>query len=115
MFGRKEYKISLNNDDMATPEETLVDSGSEYSDLEKPISHNVFRLAFLVSAVSLGLIFIFSVQLAVFKHEEYARLAYDNKSVNFFIPPPRGMIFDRLGKPLVKNISNFDVCPLPLP
>ena len=94
---------------MVTPEETLIDSGSEYSDLEKPISHNVFRLAFLVSVLSLGLIFIFSFQLAVSRHEEYAQLALENKSVNFFIPPPRGMIFDRLGRPLVKNISSFDL------
>lgn len=106
---KKEYKISLNNDNWVTPEETLIDSGSEHSDIEQPISHNVFQLAFLISAISLGLIFMFSFKISIFNHDEYARLALENKSVNFFVPPPRGIIFDRLGKPLVKNISNFDL------
>jgi len=106
---KKEYKISLNNDNWVTPEETLIDSGSEHSDLEQPISHNIFQLAFLISVISLGLIFAFSFKISIFDHSEYARLALENKSVNFFIPPPRGIIFDRLGKPLVKNISNFDL------
>ena len=106
---RKKYKISINNDDWITPEETLIDSGSEYSDLEKLISHNVFRLTFLISAISLGFIFVSSSKLAILEHDDYTRLAFENKSVNFSIPPPRGMIFDRLGKPLVKNLSSFDL------
>ncbi len=106
---RKEYKISLNNEDWVTPEETLIDSGSEHSDLEISISHNAFRLTFLLAVISFGFIFMASFKLAVPGHEEYARMALDNKSVNFFIPPPRGMIFDRLGKPLVRNISGFDL------
>src|SRR3989344_7701453 len=109
MFGKKEYKISLGNDDWVTPEETLIDSGSEHSDLEISISHNAFRLTFLLAVVAFGLVFMASFKLAVPGHEEYARMAFDNKSVNFFIPPPRGMVLDRLGKPLVRNVSSFDL------
>ena len=106
---RKEYKISLSSDDWVTPEETLIDSGSEHSDLEISISQNAFRLTMLLALVSFGFVFMASFKLAVPGHEEYARLAFDNKSVNFFIPPPRGMVLDRLGKPLVKNLSSFDL------
>ena len=109
MFRRKEYKISLNNDDWVTPEETLIDSGSEHSDLERPIPHGTFRFTFLSVAFIFLLIFTFSFKIAVSEHEGYARLALDNKSVNFFIPPPRGLIFDRLGQALVKNLASFDL------
>src|SRR3970040_208529 len=103
MFRRKEYKISLNNDEWVTPEETLLDSGSEHSDLERPISHNAFRLTLFSAVMLFGLVLFFSFSLAVPGHEDYARLAFENKTVNFFIPPPREIIFDRLGKPLAQN------------
>lgn len=106
---RKEYKISLNNDEWVTPEETLLDSGSELSDLERPIPHGVFRFTFLSAALFFLLVFVFSFKIAVSEHEGYARVAFDNKSVNFFIPPPRGLVFDRLGQPLVKNLASFDL------
>src|SRR3989344_2443989 len=109
MFGRKEYKISLNTDEWVTPEETLIDSGSEHSDLEKPIPHGAFRFTFLSAVFLFLLVFAFSFKLAVTEHEGYARIALDNKSVNFFIPPPRGLVFDRLGQALVKNLASFDL------
>src|SRR3989344_8444765 len=109
MFGRKEYKISLNTDEWVTPEETLIDSGSEHSDLERPIPHGAFRFTFLSAVFLFLLVFAFSFKLAVSEHEGYARIALDNKSVNFFIPPPRGLVFDRLGQALVKNLASFDL------
>lgn len=109
MFRKKEYKISLNNEDWVTPEETLIDSGSEHSDLESPIPHSAFRLTFFVAIILLGLVFAFSFKIAVSEHEQYAQIAFENKSVNFFIPPPRGIVFDRLGKPLVQNLASFDL------
>src|SRR3989344_3621213 len=108
MFRRKEYKISL-NDDWVTPEETLLDSGSEHSAMERPISSNVFRLTLFLVVVMFGVIFSFSFNLAISNHEDYARLALENKTVNFFISPPRGVIFDRLGRPLAQNAVSFDL------
>ncbi len=106
---KKEYKISLNTDEWVTPEETLIDSGSEHSDLEKPIPHAAFRFTFFSALLLFGVIFAFSFKIAVSEYEEYARLALDNRTVNFFIPPPRGIIFDRLGQALVKNLAGFDL------
>lgn len=99
----------MNTDEWVTPEETLIDSGSEHSDLERPIPHGAFRFTFISAAFLFLLVFAFSFKLAVSEHEEYARLALDNKSVNFFIPPPRGLVFDRLGQALVKNLASFDL------
>lgn len=109
MFRRKEYKISLTNDEWVTPEETLLDSGSEHSDLERPISHNAFRLTLFSVVLMFCVVLFFSFRLAVSGHEGYARLAFENKTVNFFISPPRGIIFDRLGRPLAQNAASFDL------
>ncbi|PIR41895.1 MAG: penicillin-binding protein 2 [Candidatus Yanofskybacteria bacterium CG10_big_fil_rev_8_21_14_0_10_37_15] len=109
LFKQKEYKISLDNEEWVTPEEILVDSGSEHSDIEKPILHGVFRFTFFSVLIFLSIVFIFSFKIAISEHDEYARIALNNKSVNFFVPPPRGLIFDRLGRPLVKNVNRFDL------
>lgn len=103
-----EYKISV-GEDWVAPEETLLDSGSEYSDLEIPISPNVFRVIFVGVIILLVLVMIFTFKISVAEHDFFAKLAFQNKSVNFIISPPRGIIMDRAGKPLVKNLPSFDL------
>lgn len=104
----KDYRISI-NEDWVQPEETLLDSGSEYSDIETPISTDVFRWIFLVAVIMFGIAMAFTFKIGIADHESFANLALQNKSVNFLIPPPRGIIMDRLGKPLVKNLPSFDL------
>ncbi len=105
---KKDYRISV-NEDWVAPEETLLDSGSEYSDIETPISADVFRLTFVVAIILLATIMSFTFKIGVVDHDSFAKLASQNKSVNFLIPPPRGIIMDRLGEPLVKNLPSFDL------
>jgi len=99
----------LVGEDWVQPEETLLDSGSEYSDLETPISSDVFRLTFMVAVILFATVMVFTFRIGVVDHDSFANLALQNKSVNFLIPPPRGIVMDRLGKPLVKNLPSFDV------
>ncbi len=105
---KREYKISV-SEDWVAPEETLLDSGSEYSDLEMPIQADAFKLIFVVAAFLFIIITAFTFKIGVADHDSFAKLALQNKSVNFIIPPPRGIIMDRLGKPLVKNLPSFDL------
>lgn len=104
----KDYRIST-NDDWVQPEETLLDSGSEYSDFETPILADVFRLTFMAAIILFAAIMTFTFKIGIADHETFANLALQNKSVNFLIPPPRGIIMDRFGKPLVKNLPSFDL------
>lgn len=105
----KNYSISFDGEDWVTPEETLLDSGSKYSDLEKPISSGIFRFFLIIFSVStIGLI-MFTFKIAVIDHEQFAKLAFQNKSANFPLPPPRGLILDRNGQPLVKNVPIFNL------
>lgn len=105
---KKDYKISI-SEDWAAPEETLLDSGSEYSDLETPISTDVFGLTFIAVVILFSIVLVFTFKIGVVGHDYFKKLALQNKSVNFLISPPRGIIMDRLGKPLVKNLPSFDL------
>ena len=105
---KREYKISV-NEDWVQPEETLLDSGSEYSDLETPISADTFRLTFVSAVILFATVMAFTFKIGIADHDSFANLALQNKSVNFLIPPPRGIILDRFGKPLVKNLPSFDL------
>ncbi len=103
-----DYKISV-GEDWVQPEETLLDSGSEYSDIETPISADAFRLTFVAAIIMFAIVMGFTFKIGIANHDSFANLALQNKSVNFLIPPPRGIIMDRLGKPLVKNLPSFDL------
>ena len=92
-----------------SPEETLLDSSSDYQDLEVPISNSIFRILFFVVAGLYSVVFVFVFDLSVRRYDYFAGIAFQNKSVSFFVPPPRGIIFDRLGKPLVINEPEFNL------
>lgn len=105
---KREYKISV-GEDWVVPEETLLDSASEYSDIETPISANVFKLIFVSAFILIAMAMLFTFKIGIVDHDSFAKLAFQNKSVNFLIPPPRGIIMDRLGEALVKNLPSFDL------
>ncbi len=104
----KEYRIHIDTD-LVTPEETLLDSGSEFSDIERPIRPNVFRTILWGVTALLIAIFFVSAKLSIADYGYYSNLAFQNRSANFVIPSARGVIFDSSGKPLVKNVPQFDV------
>ncbi|MDP4001785.1 MAG: penicillin-binding transpeptidase domain-containing protein, partial [bacterium] len=104
----KEYYVNI-EDDVIAPEETLLDGDSTFSDIERPIRPTIFRVIFWGVTGVLGFIFLASANLSIINHSYYSNLAFQNRSANFSIPPARGIIFDKLGQPLVKNIPQFDV------
>ncbi len=104
----REYKISV-SEDWVSPEETLLDSSSDHQDLEMPISNSIFRISFLITAVLCIAVIVFVFDLSIRQYNHFADIALQNKSVNFSVPPPRGIIFDRLGRPLVVNEPVFDL------
>ncbi len=106
---RREYKVSISNDDWMTPEETLLDSGSDYSDLEKPISDLSFKFSAIIFGLLGVFIFISTFKLAIIDNKKLSDIALQNRSVNFQIPPPRGPIMDKSGLLLTKNVPSFDL------
>ena len=105
----KDYSVQVSSDDWVLPEETLLDSGSKLSDMERPISSSVFSFAFWSMAALFVLIGVFTANLSVVRHDYFGAIAMQNSTANFFIPPPRGIIYDRNGETLVKNLPSFDI------
>lgn len=111
MFGfhDKQYRVTVSGDDWVTPEETLVDSGSDYSDLERPITEGVFSITLGIAALLMVVILFFAFRAGIVRHDFFSALALQNKTVNLAVTPPRGIILDRQGQPLVQNIPSFDI------
>jgi penicillin-binding protein 2 len=106
---KKEYRVSVAHDEWVAPEETLVDSHSNYSDLEQPISTSVFKGTTGIVVVLFAIVIGVAFKLSIVSNAFYADLALQNKTVNFAISPPRGIIYDLQGRPLVKNVPSFDL------
>ncbi|OGN02352.1 MAG: hypothetical protein A2655_01300 [Candidatus Yanofskybacteria bacterium RIFCSPHIGHO2_01_FULL_43_42] len=104
----REYKISV-SEDWVSPEETLLDSSSDHQDLEVPISNSIFKVSFFITVTLCVAVVAFVFDLSVRRYDYFAGIAFQNKSVNFPVPPPRGIIFDRLGRPLVANDPVFNL------
>ncbi|MBI1864701.1 MAG: hypothetical protein HYR98_03045, partial [Nitrospirae bacterium] len=51
--------------------------------------------------------------LTVFYGEEYRRQAENNRTRVVTLKPPRGILYDRNGTPLVSNLPSFDISIVP--
>jgi penicillin-binding protein 2 len=108
-FQRKEYRINPDRDEWVAPEETLVDSGSAHSTVEVPVADATFRVFYGV-AIVLCLVLLGSVaRLTIVRYDFFSLLSFHNRTVNVTVPPPRGIIMDRTGVPLVQNVPSFDL------
>lgn len=109
LFRKKTYRISPPGESWVTPEETLLDSSSQHSDVESPVSNLTFRVLAIVFVAAIAVIVLFLFSISVIDHGYFAKLALQNKSANFPLSPPRGAIFDRDGEPLAVNVPSFDI------
>ncbi|HXK36879.1 MAG TPA: penicillin-binding transpeptidase domain-containing protein [Candidatus Paceibacterota bacterium] len=106
---RRSYRITPERDDWVAPEETLVDASSAHADIEVPVNDGVFRGAGFVLLAIAAILVVGTGRLAIDRHDELALLAWRNRTVNVAVPPPRGVIMDRTGVPLVQNVPSFDL------
>ena len=105
----KEYQITPDRDDWVAPEDTLMDSSSDLSTVEIPVSGTIFRASYIISGV-LSLVLVGSVAwLSIFQYDYFSQISWRNRTVNVSVPPPRGLILDRNGTPLVENVPSFDL------
>ena len=105
----KEYRVTPDRDEWAAPEETLIDSSSDLSTVEVPVSDTIFRVSYILTAL-FSLVLIGSAGwLSVVRYGYFSQISWRNKTVNVSVPPPRGVIMDRNGLPLVQNVPSFDL------
>ncbi len=103
------YRVTPDRDDWVAPEEALVDAGSELSAIEVPVADNVFRTSYIVMAVLVSVLVAGVFRLTVLKYGYFQQLSLRNATINVSVPPPRGIIMDRTGTPLVQNVPSFDL------
>ncbi len=101
----------------STPQEELfveetfeaVPTGEKMDVLELPLSRRAFILI-LASALLIGLVVISRLLfLAGGKGSYYTARAEINAGKEVYQPAGRGVIYDRFGKPMVKNVQSFSV------
>jgi penicillin-binding protein 2 len=105
----KTYRVTIDRDDIVAPEETFVDAGSNLSAIEVPVSDSVFRTAYFLLAMGAIVLITAVGWLTVVRYGYFSQLSLRNQTVNVSVPPPRGIIMDRSGVPLVQNIPSFDL------
>jgi penicillin-binding protein 2 len=103
------YKVKKLEDDDIKPEETLMDAMSEHSAIEVPIGRGVFSSFFTFVIVVLVFFAFRSFQIQIISGEHFAALADRSSSSKYPLSSVRGIIYDRAGRPLVKNIPLFDL------
>lgn len=85
-------------------EEIIKEKGDFYFksfDLPKTFIFALFLFIFLYVGAFL--------KFSVFEHKKWLALAQKNQSIQFILPAPRGVIFDRNKKILVENEESFDL------
>ncbi len=98
---KKEHDISF--------EESIFDDWSGRAHVEVPMSRGSF---IVIGACAVALIVVFVTRVVIlnaFWGNAYAARAETNVDKKYVIPAYRGIITDRFGTPLVKNIPSFQV------
>lgn len=103
------YHITPDRDDWVAPEEALVDAGSNLSAIEVPVGDSVFRTSYIALALLVCVLIGGVFRLTVLRYDYFEQLSLRNATINVSVPPPRGIIMDRNGVPLVQNVPSFDL------
>ncbi len=110
------FRFSKTSPGLLDPDEILVDSMSSLGQreefegrIEKPIGSlpSAFFLAFI--GLGIGYLAVHAVLLQVSSGNYFFARSQENRFVTRPIFPPRGVIYDRLGNPLIENIFSFDL------
>ncbi len=94
-------------------EEALPDAHDSESILKKRET-SALRWFLVFSLVVVGLLAGKSAHLQILQNSMYESLAQGNRNRLIPLPAPRGIIYDRFGVPLVKNVPSFDAVLIPV-
>ncbi len=95
--------------DLFLEEAVLDDLAEDFDLLEVPLSERAFKLVGVLTAIIVSVVFFRVIFLVTIKGEFYKKRALFNAGQIIPISAERGIIFDRFGKPLVKNLPIYRV------
>lgn len=105
----RDYSVTPDRDEWVAPEDTLVDSSSTLSTVERPVGETLFRIFTVIALLLLSGLVVAAGRLGIGKYDYFAQISLRNRTISISVPPPRGIIMDRNGTPLVQNIPSFDL------
>lgn len=95
-------------------EESFLDSNSEDAQgIETPINQKKIFLLGALIVLALSFLAARTFYLQIIKGKEYRKLAEGNRIFLKIIMSPRGIVYDRNGKTLLKNVPGLDVIAMP--
>lgn len=108
---------AIRNADSGDSPFDLIQDGPPEKKLEVSIDPKIFLLFFWIIFLCFSVFFVRAAELEIFKGKKFQLLAEKNRIRFLNIPARRGIIYDRFGTQLVKNIPSFDVVidPIRLP
>jgi len=94
-------------------EDILTDKAAVDDLMEVPVKPGAFRICFFIFAVAILVVFVRLFSLNVVSGDFYRQRAFSNISGISVEKSERGIIYDRYGKPLVKNRPIFNAVLVP--
>ncbi|MEK7579726.1 MAG: penicillin-binding protein 2 [Patescibacteria group bacterium] len=108
----KNYKISIDLDNLQ-PEESLLESVSPDSRINKSIDSGFFLFFYFLTALVLGIFAVSGFNLGVVKGSYFAGLSVKNQFVSIPVFSQRGFIYSKEGEILASNIESLNLWLLP--
>ncbi|HMS22895.1 MAG TPA: penicillin-binding transpeptidase domain-containing protein [Candidatus Levybacteria bacterium] len=105
---RKKYKTGIAFSDFVTRERSMFSSGKNNSSVFQPSELLLMVPAFLLICLFL-ILFLRLFYVQVVQGAYYAGLSDQNRTRTITIPAPRGIIFDRYNRPIVRNVPIFEI------
>lgn len=90
---------------------TVTEAGA--AKIEWPLNRSALGVFFVIAALGLVVLAGRIFYLDIVKGEEYQEKAARNSLRHIVIPAPRGIVYDRFGKALVRNTPSMDAVLIP--
>lgn len=111
----KKYRVKRSTSEIIDPTEILLDSQADDSagQFEVPLKQKYLYWLLAIIFVGLAVLFFRAGWLQIVRGNYYQQIAEKNRIHISRILTPRGVIYDRDGQQLVKNIPSFDLVIIP--
>ena len=110
---RSPYDANVVDEAFLGSEGMATDIANQPSYVGLALGERKLRMAFSALAVLLAIVVVRAAHVQIIKSGDYARLAEGNRSRMLLVPVERGVMYDRNGTPLVRNIPDFSVSVTP--
>ncbi|MBI4128829.1 MAG: penicillin-binding protein 2 [Parcubacteria group bacterium] len=117
----RRYTVVRPSRSVIEPEEIFVDAVVEFSGdpvsasrLEYPLARHFARAFISIVGLAMLSLLLVAAKLQIGDGAQYAAVAERNRIRVLSTRAPRGVLYDRFLRPLVKNVPRFDIMVLPI-